>query len=188
MEVVGTSPRSSSTPCGLSHSGPHVSHTHPLPLPVPQPLHATTITTPRTNTMPVTALPDLTTCGKMEEAEAAALSEKYKGVLYLATDNGADKGVEPNGFASLQGLAARHVPVDVKVRKEERVRVEMCVKRKDICPTEMRSIYVGEARHTPSSLCDQQVCAQEESVAERQLLLVACLLRSNGIEGLRSRK
>ncbi len=55
----------------------------------------------------------------MSEAEASALSDKYKGVLYLATDTGADTGIESNGFASLKGLEARHVPVDVKVRSWE---------------------------------------------------------------------
>lgn len=46
-----------------------------------------------------------------------------KSVLYLATDKGADKGVEPDGFATLQthagasgAQALKHVPVDVKVR------------------------------------------------------------------------
>ena len=52
----------------------------------------------------------------MSEAEASALSDQYKGVLYLATDTGADRGIESNGFASLKGLEKRHIPVDVKVR------------------------------------------------------------------------
>jgi len=70
--------------------------------------------------MTVTAA-DITTAGKKSEAEASTISDKYKGVLYLATDNGADKGIEPNGFTSLQGLPARHVPVDVKVRSREEI-------------------------------------------------------------------
>lgn len=66
------------------------------------------------STMTVTAA-DITTAGKLGEAETSALSDKYKSVLYLATDKGADKGIEPNGFASLRGLTTRHLPVDVKV-------------------------------------------------------------------------
>ncbi|EKU22823.1 ethylmalonic encephalopathy 1 [Nannochloropsis gaditana CCMP526] len=65
------------------------------------------------STMTVTAA-DITTAGKLGEAETSALSDKYKSVLYLATDKGADKGIEPNGFASLRGLTTRHLPVDVK--------------------------------------------------------------------------
>ena len=43
-------------------------------------------------------------------------------VLYLATDQGADKALEPDGFATLQASAGasgaqalKHVPMDVKV-------------------------------------------------------------------------
>lgn len=43
-------------------------------------------------------------------------------VLYLATDQGADKALEPDGFATLQGSAGtsgaqalKHIPIDVKV-------------------------------------------------------------------------
>ena len=69
--------------------------------------------------MTVTAA-DITTTGKLADVKDAS-SEKYKGILYLATDQGQDKGLEPNGFAGLAslGLPTRQVPVDVKVSKEE---------------------------------------------------------------------
>lgn len=104
--------------CELKDAHVSIHATHPPS----QALYASTIPTARsTTTMTVTAA-DITTAGKMSEAEASTLSDKCKGVLYLATDTGADKGIEPNGFASLKGVEARHVPVDVKVRSRERQR------------------------------------------------------------------
>ncbi len=61
----------------------------------------------------------IATSGKLSEDATNNLQGKYASCLYLATDAGTDKGVEPTGFvalASVSGVAARHVPVDVKVR------------------------------------------------------------------------
>lgn len=68
--------------------------------------------------MTVTAA-DITTSGKIADVNNVG-SEKYKGILYLATDQGQDKGLQPNGFAGLTslGVPTRQVPVDVKVSKE----------------------------------------------------------------------
>ena len=139
--------------CVLKDAHAYINAIH-LP---PQALHATTIPTARSTTSMTVTAADITTAGKLSETEATALSDKYKGLLYLATDNGADKGIEPNGFASLQGVAARHVPVDVKVRSREGTERGEWVVMTAVCPTFLLGGFVCRSAAVAWMVCPIRV-------------------------------